>query len=968
MTTDPSPRTRVLMVHHTHWDREWWTTFQQFRYRLVHVVDRLLDALDADPAFGPFTLDGQTIALKDYLEVRPAERERLLGHVRAGRIAVGPWHVLPDEFLVSGEATVRNLWLGELTARSLGVRNSTVGYLPDQFGHAGQIPQVLRGFGLGSAVVWRGFGAPPPGAQSPDGDVGAGVYAFPRARDARFPQEMQSEFWWEAPDGSRVLGVYLPLEYYRGHYRLDPDDAAFTEDQTVSRARRTIEYLRAYATGSTILEPMGGDHLPVDPRLPGVLAELNRRLETDGVEYRLGTLEDLVHELRDTAAERRIVWKGEGRAFGRRAHLLPGVLSARLYLKRLNRDAQVALERYAEPLQALAWTLGSRHERDFLWFAWERLVQNHPHDSICGCSHDQVHREMLPRFAEAQQVADLLADAALEDLAARVDTSFAGDGPALVVWNPLSWARTDVASVILNPHLAVEPRSWVLRDPAGREVPFQARTVEAGLGQYGRWPWLGAAGSDREPEAVNDATEVRFVARDLPALGHRAYALERRAVPRPSRVLDHTIAGNVARDKGALETTGLRVGPGLLENEHLRVTVSPEDGTLTLTDLASGHEYPGLGLFRDGGDAGDTYNYAEPVGDQVLDTRSVRPSWEWMDVGPAVATLRLTWRWALPARLSGDRRSRSAETVPFVLHVDVTLAAGARRVDLRVHLENTARDHRLQALFPLGTPIEVSSAEGVFEVVDRPVRLPEDQRGSAEPAVPEHPQARFVSVSDGRRSLTVANRGLPEFAVLDDGRGTIALTILRSVGWLSREDLLSRVGGAGPTTRTPEAQMLGPWVAEYSLIPHAGRWADAASHRLALEFDAPPRATATQPQAWPIRLPSPAHEATPVPAVEPVLPAEGSLVAVEGNLVLSALKRAEDRDSLVLRFLNQGTTPGRAVLRPSRRPASARLVNLREEPLLDGELAVGPDGSVELEAGPWQLVTIELELPREGNA
>ena len=196
------------------------------------------------------------------------------------------------------------------------------------------------------------------------------------------------------------------------------------------------------------------------------------------------------------------------------------------------------------------------------------------------------------------------------------------------------------------------------------------------------------------------------------------------------------------------------------------------------------------------------------------------PRLTWLELGPARATLRVSRQWALPAGLRPDRQSRSAEHVLFTLHSDLTLVAGARRLDIRTHGDNLARDHRLRALFPLGRPVAFSSAETQFAVVDRPTALPDNQRGSSEPAVHEHPQMTFVSVSDGERGLTIANRGLPEFSAGEDG--TLRLTLLRCVGYLSREDLLTRVGGAGPTIPTPDAQMLGAFEAHYSVFPHAG--------------------------------------------------------------------------------------------------------------------------------------------------
>src|SRR5947209_542346 len=149
---------RILVVHHTHWDREWWTTFQDFRIRLVDVIDQLLNTLEVNPRFRSFLLDGQTIVLGDYLEVRPEEQSRVTEAIRRGRIECGPWYILPDEFLVGGEAHIRNLWLGRRTASRLQIPLQQIGYLPDTFGHIAQMPQILQGFGIDNAFVWRGYG------------------------------------------------------------------------------------------------------------------------------------------------------------------------------------------------------------------------------------------------------------------------------------------------------------------------------------------------------------------------------------------------------------------------------------------------------------------------------------------------------------------------------------------------------------------------------------------------------------------------------------------------------------------------------------------------------------------------------------------------------------------------------------------------------------------------------------------
>jgi alpha-mannosidase len=286
------------------------------------------------------------------------------------------------------------------------------------------------------------------------------------------------------------------------------------------------------------------------------------------------------------------------------------------------------------------------------------------------------------------------------------------------------------------------------------------------------------------------------------------------------------------------------------------------------------------------------------------------------------------------------------------LHADVTLHAGVPRVDLRIHGDNRARDHRLRIRFPLGKAAPASKSESAFSVVERPVAVDELERGSAEPAVPEFPQQAFTSVDAGSRGLTIANRGLPEASVLDDGEGTIAVTLLRCVGFLSRGDLLTRIEGAGPFMPTPDAQLQGPFTAELSIIPHAGMWADAAAHRAAHAVNA--RLAAVElPGGRPLTDPwrrEPAIDGEP-------LPAAASLLEVDGALEVTAVKRAEDRGELVVRLLNQSNAPARARLRPMRAPATARRLSIGEEPL---EALDVVDGWVDLELGAWEIGTVGI--------
>ncbi|MFW9924187.1 MAG: hypothetical protein ACFFDW_12960, partial [Candidatus Thorarchaeota archaeon] len=147
----------IFIVPHTHWDREWYKPFQTFRFELVKLIDKLIDINSRKEYY--FTLDGQTIVLEDYLEIRPERKEKLLELIRLKKIAVGPWYLLPDEWLVGQESLLRNLEVSFDIAKRFNIPLMQVGYLPDQFGHSRAIPQIISDLTKFKAIVlWRGVG------------------------------------------------------------------------------------------------------------------------------------------------------------------------------------------------------------------------------------------------------------------------------------------------------------------------------------------------------------------------------------------------------------------------------------------------------------------------------------------------------------------------------------------------------------------------------------------------------------------------------------------------------------------------------------------------------------------------------------------------------------------------------------------------------------------------------------------
>ncbi|MGQ0434470.1 MAG: alpha-mannosidase [Microthrixaceae bacterium] len=783
--TDHRARRRVNIVPHTHWDREWYSPYQTFRLRLVDLLDHLLPQLEADPSYAHFLLDGQMAVVDDYLEVRPAAEERLRALATTGRVAMGPWYALPDEFLVSGETLVRNLQRGLRVAARFGGAMD-VGYLPDMFGHVAQMPQLLRLFGFEHAVVWRGV---------------------PKAID-------RSGFLWSAPDGSTVRAEYLPLGY--GNGALVPDDAK-------ALVRRIAEF--EAEQGDLLVGPIlwmnGTDHLMPQPWLGRVVAEANAIAADDGDGGYDLHICSLAEHVRGAPVDGLPAWRGELRS-GARANLLMGVASNRVDVKQAAAVAERALERLAEPLSALF--LPSDDWPDALLdVAWLEVIRNSAHDSICACSVDEVCDAVLHRFAEATRIAEGLTTRAVDVLGATVE----GTGPVVV--NPSARARGGIVELRLPGNevppgcqlVSVRPADRVLID----DSPIEIATVMVSELEYLRQilSFTLEAGDGTELLTVDreDAgTLVTPAARQAVAALRDERAGERvRVRVRTKPAI--TVLANVddVAGYGWQSWTGASapVAPvsatgWSLANDVVTVTVSELDGTFAV----NGHA--GLGALVDGGDVGDTYNWCPPDDDRLVD-RPVAVTTRVIEDGPLRARLEVTRTVELPTRVDG--RARVGEQAVVITTV-LELHAGADVVRVQVDLDNHGiRDHRLRAHFPLPTPAASSRAECAFGIVERGLAA---EGGPTEMGLATFPSRRFVSAG----GLTVVHEGLLEYELVDldeTSRGdltarTLALTLLRCTGMLSQGPMATRPLPAGPLTAMEGPQQQGPTTATFAV--HVG--------------------------------------------------------------------------------------------------------------------------------------------------
>ncbi|WP_433472246.1 alpha-mannosidase [Spirillospora sp. CA-142024] len=896
----------IVVVPHTHWDREWYLPFQRFRLRLVSLLDGVIAGMEADPRWH-FTLDGQMAAVDDYLEIRPERRERVAALVREGRLAVGPWQILHDEFLCSGENIVRNLELGMRRAEELGAA-MMVGYLPDQFGHCAQMPQILRLAGIEHACVWRGV---------PD-----------RVRTRAFA--------WEAPDGTAIRTQYLPEGGY-GNAASMFEEFGDGASLLLGRVAGFAESMgRWYPDGGPLLAMYGADHT-------APAADLADRIASAGLGMRLDTLAGYFAG-EDPAVDGLPRVRGELRSHAR-ANILPGVISARIRLKQLMGRAERLVERYAEPLTAL-WYSGDAER--FLDLAWRRLIEVSCHDSVTGCGSDETAEQVAAHMAEAEQLGRAVCDLVTAERAASVPLG------SHLVFNPTPAARAGL--VTLDIPCEGEP-GLVTGD--GRPVPVQtleiAPTVlDDALHPASELPILlervygrvlfGQEIRDwsvsREERTLTfhvtsradvpfDIGEVREALRDADGDWRvRILADPRRSV---AALVDVPALGlTTVRPVPASGPTETRVSAegNVLDNGLLRAEVR-DDGTLRLR-TPSGHVVEGVGRIMDGGDLGDSYNYAPPGSDRVIgDPRSidVKPVWD----GPLVAALDIVrmYRWPAAGDIPRDARSAAEEDVTVTTRAE--LRADEPFLRLRVTFDNRCDDHRVRLHTVLPRQAGTSFAEGQFTITERG---PAAEGGFGERPVPTFPASGFVAAG----GLAVLLEHVTEYEVTGGGR-ELALTLLRSIGHLSRDRNAYRDQPAGPQLPTPQAQCRGERTVGMAIMPYAGErpGTDVLQAAEAYRHDL-------------LTAPGYGHSTAAVPASR-------AGVAITGDGVVMASFRARD-GWIETRMVAQCTEPTTAVLRGDFTEAAR--VGLRGRP---GALLDVHDGTALLALRPWEIATVRLRTP-----
>jgi mannosylglycerate hydrolase len=902
----------ITVVSHTHWDRAWYVTFQEFRARLVRLVDRLLKILENQPEFRLFMLDGQMAVLEDYLEVRPQRQAELERFCRQGRLKVGPWYVLSDEFLVSPEALIRNLMIGQRMGEAYG-GVGRLGYVPDGFGHIAQLPQILCGFGIDNAFFWRGLGE--------EGE------------------RLGTEFSWKALDGSAVTTIWMPWGYHNisnlgyGIHWGDTSQMAFDPELALAQIQKAVDDLIPMAHTDAILLMNGIDHEEAEPRLPEMIQQANQSLDIGTFEQ--GSLEDHLDRIRQQNPSLP-EYSGEFR-WGKYSEILQGVYATRIYLKQANQRIENLLERYTEPLAAMAWLSGGQvadGTQDLLWTAWRWLLRNHPHDDIYGSGIDLVHEEMMYRFSQAEQIGEIVVRDSFRQLARQID--FTGqEGMPVLVYNPLGWARYEMAIGNLDFDFD-DPTANHFRvvNNQGQPVPHQVLGDETLF-------WMETLKANRKRRI-----KVAFQA-DVPACGYATYFVQ------PAR----DVVIQVKDEDWKIETDGA-------ENRYMAFKIEA-DGSITIRDKTSGTTYAGLHHFEDVEDAGDEYSYSPCRFSKVISTVGKPAAIRLVVSGPNLATFEVRRNLVVPESLADDRQHRSKKKVTLPIHSKITLYRGQPGLYLETEVDNLAKDHQLSAVFPASLNPRQVFVDESFAVLPRPIDLPAAE-GWIEDPTPLMHQRAFIDLSEDGHGLAILNRGLPAVEVRRKEGGTqINLILLRCVGWLSRDDLVTRRVAAGPLAPAPGAQCPGKFRFEYAILPHSGDWKQV--YPTAYGYISPMLAQrADTHEGLKLREMNITRDdpgkIKPIPWPRGgILPDRFSFIAADNQgLMLSSIHRGEGGLGLIARFYNLSSEAIRGRFTMDLSLAEAWLTNMNEEP--QEKLLLLDEHTFDVSFRGQQVITCELRL------
>lgn len=890
------------VVNHGHMDIEWYMPLRSYRFWTVEALDELIRISKEHLDYVTYVLDGVTYVLDIYMEAKPYAREEIKRLISDGKLTIGPFYTQFDEWIPSAESIVRNCLYGNRSCRQYG-KIMRAGYLPDNFGHPFQLPQILNNFGIDNLLFMRGMPEIPGG--HPD------------------------EFMYTGLDGSRLLvshfrdtygGAYnifdkdvdpmqprdIPYhkEYYSYEYYMELSDHTDQNKIAAELIKNVTSIKSRYPSGIVPLIA-GFDHFPPQAKMAETLKLANSM--QDEIEFVMGDAEEYIRRVQaDTPNMMEYNKELIGSYY---QYILFGALSTRSYLKRQNFGAEALLERYTEPLDAFASILGYSGTQPQIDEAWKNIMINSTHDSIHGSSVDEVHIEMEARFAAAGQIAAGLSHNAIKYIAQRMNPWWKDRGRGIITYSPADSGSPQLAQV----WLPIGNSKICIYDHNGNALPTQILPREnIALNAFGKprnsyWP-------------DEKFRNVLFLADS-----------------KANQINSFVCA------EGSADFEDIISNDQYLENKYLRVEV--RGAYINVLDKTTGVWNYGLNLIEENADAGDAWDYSPTsiTSETVLSNRFVFTSFL-KRTGSVKATIEVQGKMAVPLKLIGDERSLERTDIPLCF--EISLERFSKRVDVQLTFENNAKDHRLRLRIPAGVKADKIISQGHYGIIERPIERTREVEKWIQPPTQILPFREWIAADNGQTGLAIAVKGLYDYeAIINplNSQPEICLTLLRGFEYMGRTNTLQRKGDASGCHHTPGAQCPGKHVIEWAYIPYKAEQQNKA-----------PFLPLVQSFLYPMMTHMVRAKQLEETIGSEMQPFEFSC----DNMQFSSFKRTYDGSDYILRFFeNQGR---KVNVKVNVNGFSKAFRSNMNEQLLE-ELFI-QNGSLEIEVGEYKVISILLRI------
>lgn len=826
----------IHIVDHTHWDREWHKTYQEFRVKLITFMDNLIEVLDNNEDYESFLLDGQTSLLEDYLEVKPENKNKIKKLIENEKLLVGPWYVQPDTFIPSGESLVRNLLISNNIGHEYG-NIMKIGYLPDSFGLSSQVPQILKGFDIDSAIFYRG---------SSRDDIN------------------NLDFIWSSPDGSEVFTSVLTMGYGNGMY-LSGD-----LENDLKEIDRNIENLSDYSIDENLLLLSGADQDNINRDMPEIINNLNNYYNENNIDIdvKFSSLRQYIDTIKDIDRNKLEEFTGEFRKaeFGRVHASIEGT---RVDIKKDNTELQDIYTHELEPINVISYLLGSDYKNSIINKGWKYIIENHAHDSICSVCTDEIHDEIKMRFEWANQISNTIIDEKMAYIFKNIKKK--KDMKPIITINSLPHYRNEIVTAVIYS----KSEEFIILDENNNEIYYeiiQKNKVN-----------LAERSADVFQKSEDDyyyKCKIIFK-QEIEGFGYNTFYIKKGL---PKKINNKNL-----------------ISEKILENKYLKAKVEV-NGSITLEDKINSNTFKNLNIFEESGNAGDEYDYSPPQNDVIITTKDSKPNIKIIENNKLKGTILIEYNLRCPQETNKNKRSDNYRKINIKSYV--TLKKDSKKLDIKTKIDNKIKNHRIRAIFDSNLKAKEHFADSKFGAIVRKNEFDETETWREkewhEKYYPIFPLQKFVTIERNEKGIAVLNKDIPQYEIINENNIKIALTLVSGVSHMGKRDLINRPGRrSGIHIETPDAQMLGENISEYSIYPYNNDYMKSGVPQMAINNSIPIKALTKEDTIK--------YFSTIGNDTESIKKFDSKLKLLnikKGIINTSTIKKSEKEDSIVWRLYN----------------------------------------------------------------